>query len=249
MNFIIHTTGKCYISLLIEDKQKMLQTKIITGIAGFILSSMSAFSVVNAAAVSETEWKIGTQCLETARLSPTKLLCMQLTKMQISAVMRAGFLIGTKTRQPWCNLVDQLELRSSAVDARGKEEMAGCDPDGDYARAFERGGEVVRCMTSQIFTDYAQWGNLATHMYFCDELGNNGDCIAAAELAKKLRNKEPDCRHTGSLWRWANKLDYRRLSLDSVYDDNCNISAKKMLPYCESVLKDKKLCKSLYDKK
>jgi hypothetical protein len=43
-------------------------------------------------------------------VAPQKLLCMTLNKKQLSAVMRAGFLIGTKTRQPWCNLVDELGI-------------------------------------------------------------------------------------------------------------------------------------------
>ncbi|EDN69614.1 secreted protein [Beggiatoa sp. PS] len=224
----------------------MRRTKITLVIAGFILGGMTHFNVVNAA-VQDDEWKIGTQCLDEAGLPPAKLLCMALTKQQLSSVMRAGFLIGTKTRQPWCNLVDKLGLRASAEDARGKEEMAGCDSNGDYARAFERGGKVVRCMTTKIFTDdMQQWGNLATHMYFCGELGSSGDCVAAVEIAKTLRGKEPDCQNTGSLWRWASKLDYRRVSLNSVYDDNCAMPAKKMLPYCESLVKDKNRCKSLF---
>ena len=226
----------------------MRRTKITLIIAGLILSGMSYFNVVNAA-VQDDEWKIGTQCLEEAGLPPAKLLCLSLTKPQLSSVMRAGFLIGTKTRQPWCNLIDKLGLRASEEDARGKEEMAGCDSNGDYARAFERGGEVVRCMTKKIFTDMEIWGNFATHMYFCGELGSSGDCVAAVEIAKKLRGKEPNCENTGSLWRWVHKLDYRRVSLESVYNDNCAMPDNKMLPYCESLVKDKTRCKSLFSPK
>lgn len=225
----------------------MLRTKITLGVAGFILSGI--ISVVSAA-VSDAEWKVGTRCLEASGLPPQKLLCMTLNKSQLSAVMRAGFLIGTKTRQSWCNLVDDLGLRASAEDARGKEEMAGCDD--DYSRAFERGGKVVRCITMRVFTgevDYNQWGTLATHMYYCGELDSSGDCAAAVEIAKKIRGREPDCRGASSLWRWVQRLDYVRWTLDSIYDDNCGVQPKKMLPYCESVLKDQTRCKSLYDKK
>ncbi|MEN8215204.1 MAG: hypothetical protein ABFS56_02275 [Pseudomonadota bacterium] len=36
----------------------------------------------------------------------------------------------------------------------------------DYDRAFQRAGEVVHCLTEKVFTDYNQWGLLATHMYY-----------------------------------------------------------------------------------
>ncbi len=230
----------------------MRRAKITIGVAGFILSGISTFGVVSAA-VPNAEWRAGTQCLEAAGLPPTKLLCMQLSKRQLSAVMKAGFRIGTKTRQSWCNLVDELGLRASSDNARGKEEMAGCNSD-EYMRAFERGGEVVRCITERVFmgeVDYQQWGSLATHMYYCKELGSHGDCAAAVEIAKKMRGKEPNCKgkKNSSLWRWVQRLDYVRWTLDSVYKDNCRVEAKKMLPYCESVLRDKALCQPLYGKK
>ncbi|MDM8557820.1 hypothetical protein [Candidatus Parabeggiatoa sp. HSG14] len=226
----------------------MLRTKITLGVAGLIFSGISTFNIANAV-VPDAEWKIGIQCLEDAGLSAPKLLCMNLNKKQLKSIMRGGFLIGTKTRQPWCNLVDKLGLRASADDARGNEEMVGCGSDDEYTRAFERGGKVVGCMTEKVFTDYGQWGSLATHMYYCGELGSSGDCVAAVELAKKLRGREPDCKDPSSLWRWAKRLDYRRLSLDKVYENNCGIPAEKMLPYCESVIKDKNRCKSLYGTK
>jgi len=225
----------------------MLRTKITMGVAVLILSGINPFV---SAAVSETEWRVGTQCLEASDLPPQKLLCMTLNKSQLAAVMRAGFLIGTKTRQSWCKLVDELGLRASAADARGKEEMAGCD--NDYSRAFERGGKVVRCITMRIFTgdvDYNQWGTLATHMYYCGELGSHGDCAAAVEIAKKIRGREPNCRGASSMWRWVQRLDYVRWTLDSVYEENCDVQPQKMLPYCESVLKDQTRCKSLYGTK
>ncbi len=223
--------------------------KITIGVAVFILSGMSSFSV-QSAAVPDAEWEVGTRCLKAAGLPPEKLLCMTLNKAQLSAVLRAGFLIGTKTRQSWCNLVDELGLRASAEDARGKGEMAYCDS--DYRSAFESGGKVVRCITMRVFTgevDYDQWGRLATHMYYCGELNSPADCAAAVEVAKEIRGREPDCRGAGSLWRWVQRLDYVRWTLDSVYDDNCTVPAKNMLPYCESVLKDKTQCKSLYGRK
>ncbi len=214
-------------------------------VVGLMLSSLVT------AAVPDTEWKAGVQCLEASGLSPQQLLCMKLNKKQLSTVMRAGFLIGKKTRQSWCTLVDDLGLRATAEDARGTEELAGCESD-NYMRAFERGGQVVRCMTMKLFmgeVDYNQWGALATHMYYCGELESAGDCAAAVTIAKKLRGRDPSCHSAGNLWRWVQRLDYVRWSLDSVYDDNCLVPAKKMLPYCESVLKNKRQCKSLYGTK
>lgn len=230
----------------------MRRAKITMGVAGFILSGITTFGVVNAA-VPNAEWQVGTRCLEAAGLSPSKLLCMKLTKRQLSTVMKAGFRIGTKTRQKWCNLVDELGLRASSDDARGKEEMASCNTD-EYMPAFEHGGEVVRCITEKVFTgevDYQQWGTLATHMYYCGKLDSHSDCAAAVEIAKKMRGREPDCksRKNASLWRWVQRLDYVRWTLDSVYKDNCYIEKKKMLPYCESVLRDSARCQSLYGKK
>ena len=198
------------------------------------------------AAVTDTEWKAGTECLEAAGLPPHKLLCMAVDKREMKSIMRAAFMIGTKTRQSWCSLIDELGLRASAEDARGKEGMAECDANDNYERAFKRGGEVVRCMTEKVFTDYNQWGLLATHLYYCGELESSGDCVAAVEIAKQLRGKEPDCKITGSLWKWSQKLDYVRTSLDSVYDKNCTVKPTKMLSYCESVLKDRKQCESLF---
>ncbi|MDM8569345.1 hypothetical protein QUF50_07540 [Thiotrichales bacterium HSG1] len=219
----------------------MSQIKII--ILGIMLSSFA----VNAA-VTDTEWKVGTECLEANGLPPHKLLCMAVDKKSLKSIMRAGFVIGTKTRQTWCSLIDNLGLRSSAKDARGKEGMAECDANDNYKNAFSRGGEVVGCMTEKVFADYEQWGLLATHMYYCEELGSSGDCVAAVEIAKNLRGKEPDCKLTGSLWKWSQKLDYVRTSLDSVYNKNCNVKPTSMLSYCETVLKDKNKCKSLYSK-
>ncbi len=222
----------------------MSRTKI--ALLGFMLCSIS---IIVSAAVTDTEWKVGTQCLEAAGLPPHKLLCMGVNKKELKAIMRAGFMIGTKTRQPWCNLIDELGLRASAKDARGKDGMAECESNDNYARAFKRGSEVVRCMTQKVFADYNQWGALATHLFYCEELDSKGDCVAAVEIAKQLRGKEPDCKMTGSLWRWTQGLDYARISLDSVYNDNCLITSQKMLSYCESVLTDKNQCKSLYGKK
>ncbi len=219
----------------------MSQIKII--VVGLILSFLS---IAVGAAVTDTEWKVGTQCLEAAELPPHKLLCMAVDKKEMKSIMRAAFMIGTKTRQTWCSLIDKLGLRASADDARGKEGMAECDANDDYDRAFKRGGEVVRCMTEKVFTDYAQWGALATHMYYCGELESSGDCVAAVEIAKKLRGKEPTCKLTGSLWKWSQKLDYVRTSLDSVYNKNCSVKPKKMLSYCESVLKDNNQCQSMF---
>ena len=223
----------------------MTKIQITLGIVGLLLSGFSN------AAVPQTEWRAGVQCLEASGLSPQKLLCMKLNKKQLSAVMRAGFLIGTKTRQSWCNLVDDLGLRATAADARGKEEMAGCETE-NYIRAFERGGQVVRCMTMKLFmgeVDYNQWGALATHMYYCGELDSPGDCAAAVRIAKELRGREPTCQGAGNLLRWVQRLDYVRWTLDSVYDDNCVVPAKNMLPYCETVLKNKNQCKFLYGTK
>jgi len=215
-----------------------------------ILCIMLSSPIVVNAAVTKTEWKVGTECLEAAGLPPHKLLCMAVDKTEMKSIMRAGFMIGTKTRQTWCSLVNELGLRASAADARGKEGMAECDANDDYDHAFERGGEVVRCMTEKVFADYGQWGALATHMYYCGELDSSSDCVAAVEIAKKLRGKEPDCKITGSLWKWATpKKDYTRTSLDAVYDKNCSVKATEMLSYCESVLKDKDQCKSLYPTK
>ena len=222
----------------------MSRTKII--IVSFMLS---IFSIVVNAAVTDTEWKVGTECLEANGLPPHKLLCMAVDKNELKSIMRAGFMIGTKTRQTWCSLIDQLGLRVSAEDARGKEGMAECDANDNYERAFKRGGDVVRCMTEKVFADYNQWGLLATHMYYCEELNSSGDCVAAVGIAKNLRGKEPDCKMTGSLWKWSQKLDYVRTSLDSVYDKNCNVKQDKMLSYCESVLKDKNQCQALYSTK
>ncbi|MDM8565342.1 hypothetical protein QUF74_06780 [Candidatus Halobeggiatoa sp. HSG11] len=212
-------------------------------ILGLVLSSFTVH-----AAVTDTEWKVGTECLEANGLPPHKLLCMAVDKKELKSIMRAGFMIGTKTRQTWCSMIDKLGLRSSAGDARGKEGMAECDANDDYENAFSRGGEVVRCMTDKVFADYNQWGLLATHMYYCEELNSSGDCVAAVEIAKGLRGREPDCKLTGSLWKWSQKLDYVRTSLDSVYNKNCSVKPETMLSYCESVLKDKKQCKSLYSK-
>ncbi len=219
----------------------MSRTKI--AIVGFILCCLSI--AVNAA-VTDTEWKAGTECLEASRLPPHKLLCMAADKKEMKSIMRAAFMIGTKTRQTWCNLIDELGLRASADDARGKEGMAECGAGDDYDNAFKRGGEVVKCMTEKVFADYAQWGALATHMYYCGELDSSGDCVAAVELAKQLRGKEPTCKLTGSLWKWSQKLDYVRTSLDSVYDKNCSVKPSKMLSYCESVIKDKNQCQSMF---
>lgn len=218
-----------------------MRAKII--IVGFILSSLSI--VVNAA-VTDTEWKVGTECLEASGLPPHKLLCMAVDKDEMKSIMRAGFMIGTKTRQTWCSMVDKLGLRASAEDARGKEGMAECAANDDYERAFARGGDVVRCMTEKVFADYNQWGLLATHLFYCEELKSSGDCVAAVEIAKNLRGKEPDCKMTSSLWKWSQKLDYVRSSLDSVYNKHCSVEPTEMLSYCESVLKDKSQCESLY---
>ena len=220
----------------------MSQTKII--IVGLILG---VFSISINAAVTDTEWKVGTECLEANELPPHKLLCMAVDKNELKSIMRAGFMIGTKTRQTWCSLIDKLGLRASAEDARGKEGMAECDANDHYEKAFKRGGEVVRCMTDRVFADYNQWGLLATHMYYCNELKSSGDCIAAVQIAKNLRGKEPDCKMTGSLWKWSNKLDYVRTSLDSVYDKNCNVKPKDMLAYCEATLKDKNKCQAFHE--
>lgn len=220
----------------------MSRTKMT--LVGIILSS--SLSITVNAAVTEAEWKVGTQCLEAASLPPHRLLCMAIDKKELKSIMRAGFMIGTKTRQTWCSLVDKLGLRASAEEARGKEGMAECDDNNNYDRAFKRGGDVVRCMTEKVFADYAQWGALATHLYFCGELKSSGDCVAAVEIAKKLRGKEPDCKMTGSLWKWSQKLDFVRSSLETVYNNNCSVKQKKMLSYCELVLKDKNQCKSLY---
>jgi hypothetical protein len=178
---------------------------------------------------------------------------MQLSKRQLSAVMKSGFRIGTKTRQLWCNLVDELGLRVLADDARGNKEMAGCHSD-EYKRAFERGEKVVRCIKERVFTvevDDDQWGTLATHMYYCGELDSHGDCAVAVVIAKKIRGREPNCKSANakSLWRWVQQLDYVRWTLDSIYKDNCRFDAKKMRPYCEKVLRDKTRCQSLYGKK
>ncbi len=219
----------------------MSQTKII--IVGLMLS---IFSITVNAAVTDTEWKVGVECLEANQLPPHRLLCMAVDKNELKSIMRAGFMIGTKTRQTWCSLIDKLGLRASSGDARGKEGMAECDANGDYEKAFQRGGEVVRCITEKVFTDYNQWGLLATHLYYCENLNSSGDCVAAVEIAKNLRGKEPDCKSTGSLWKWSKKQDYVRTSLDSVYNKNCNVKRDKMLSYCESVLKDKNQCQDLY---
>jgi len=221
----------------------MLKTKLTIGILGFVVLSSS--TVVNAA-VTETEWKFGTQCLEEAELPPHKLLCMAINKNQLQAIMRAGFMIGTKTRQPWCSLIDEFGLRATADEARGKEGMADCDSGDNYARAFERAGKVVHCMTEKVFTDYNQWGLLATHLYYCGELDSRGDCVAAVKIAKELRGKEPECQATGSLWRWTQGTDFVRVSLESIYKKHCVVKATEMQTYCESIIKDEDQCKSLY---
>ncbi|OAD22409.1 conserved hypothetical protein, secreted [Candidatus Thiomargarita nelsonii] len=216
----------------------MSRTKMT--LVGFILSSLS---IVAGAAVTETEWKFGKQCLEAAGLPPHNLLCLAVDKNKRKSIMRAGFMIGTKTRQTWCSLVDKLGLRAEADDALYKEGMADSD---DYDRAFQRAGEVVQCLTEKVFTDYNQWGLLATHMYYCGELDSHGDCIAAVKLAKELRGKEPECKATGSLWRWTQGADFMRLSLDSIYKKHCVVKATKMQTYCETIIKDKTKCQSLY---
>jgi hypothetical protein len=221
----------------------MLKTKITVGILCCLLSS---HTVVNAAATLE-EWQFGTQCLEEAELPPHNLLCMAVNKNQMQAIMRAGFNIGTKTRQPWCKLIDDLGLRASASEARGKEGMADCDANDNYAHAFQRGVQVMNCMRKKVFTDYSQWGALATLLYYCGDLDSRGDCIAAVNFAKKLRGKEPECnKATGSLWRWTQGYDFVRVSLDSIYDEHCRVKSTKMLSYCESTLKDNTQCQSLY---
>jgi len=220
----------------------MLKTKITVGILWCLLSS---HTVVNAA-VTDTEWKFGTQCLEEAGLPPHKLLCMAVNKNQMQAIMRAGFNIGTKTRQPWCKLIDDLGLQASADEARGKEGMADCEANDNYANAFQRGSDVMRCLIQNVYTDYGKWGALATHLYYCGELDSHGDCVAAVKFAKTLRGKEPDCKATSSLWRWTHGSDFVRVSLDSIYEQNCAIKPTDMLSYCESTLKDKTQCESLY---
>ncbi|MCK5718464.1 MAG: hypothetical protein KAH84_00795 [Thiomargarita sp.] len=226
--------------------KKILNPKIIFAIYGLVFASVNLLNISHAA-VTDQEWKIGMQCMEEADLPPKELFCMKLTKKQLSTIMRSAFMIGTKTRQPWCNLVDNLGLRASTDDARGREGMVSCDSD-EYERAFQHSGQVVQCITRKMFTDYNQWGVLATHLYYCDKLDSSGDCAAAVEIAKKIRGKEPDCSGAMSLWQWVKRLNYVRLSLDSIYDDNCGVKAKNMLPYCESVIHDKPLCKSMYGK-
>jgi hypothetical protein len=224
--------------------EKMSLIKMI--IVGFMLSS---FSIVASAAVTNTEWKFGKQCLEASGLPPHKLLCMAVDKNQLKSLMRAGFMIGTKTRQTWCSLVDKLGLRASADDALFKEGMADYDSE-NYERAFQRAGEVIHCLTENVFTDYNQWGVLATHMYYCGELNSHGDCIAAVKIAKKLRGKKPECnKAVGSLWQWTQGTDFVRVSLNSIYKKHCVVKAKKMQSYCEKIVKDKTQCKSLYGTK
>ena len=227
------------------EEREMLKTKITLGILGIVLSSST---VVNAA-VTDTEWKFGKKCLEASELPPHKLLCMAVDKNKLKSIMRAGFMIGTKTRQTWCSLVDKLGLRASADDARFKEGMADYDSD-DYNRAFQRAGEVVHCLTEKVFTDYNQWGLLATHMYYCGKLDSHGDCVAAVKIAKELRGKKPKCsKATGSLWRWTQGSDFVRLSLESIYVKHCVVKATKMRSYCETIIKDKTQCQSLYSTK
>jgi hypothetical protein len=224
-------------------ERKMLKTKLAIGVLGIALSS----STILNAAVTDTEWKFGTQCLEEAGLPPHKLLCMAVNKNQLQEIMRAGFMIGTKTRQSWCNLIDEFGLRASEDEARGKEGMADCDSGDNYERAFQRAGEVVHCMTEKVFTDYNQWGLLATHLYYCGELDSRGDCVAAVKIAKTLRGKEPECdKAAGSLWRWTQGTDFVRVSLESLYGKHCVVKAADMLSYCESTIKDANQCKSLF---
>jgi len=224
----------------------MLKTKITIGILGFALSSTT---VVNAA-VTNTEWDFGKECLEASELPPHKLLCMAVDKNQLKSLMRAGFMIGTKTRQTWCSLVDKLGLRASADDARFKEGMADYESNDNYDRAFQRAGEFVHCMTEKVYTDSInEWGLLATHLYYCGELDSHGDCVAAVKIAKELRGKKPKCKATGSLWRWTQGTDFMRVSLESLYKKHCVVNATKMRSYCESTIKDKTQCQSLYGTK